>query len=255
MTISRRLTHAFTLIELLVVIAIVGVLIAILLPSLEQSREVSRRVLCAANQRAQTQALIMYTLDYRGWLPTYDTDWALSHGDVYYALPGQPMWQWGLNYPRLHQIVRIWGQGKYLADPKVNICPALAMRTPYAQTMWNLTTPAATNFRGLAMGEGDYKSYYLAYQSLSYIGNTLGKLEVPDSQPRMHNFNIGDISGTPNRDYLIRDGGNYYAWSSLPFNHAKGSGDTYDSTVNAVTGWNLAYPDGHTAWYPNPANP
>jgi hypothetical protein len=93
------------------------------------------------------------------------------------------------------------------------------------------------------------------YQSLSYIGNTLGKLELPNDKPRIHAFNIGDIPNTPNTGYLIRDGGNYYSWTSLPFNHAKSTGDTYTDTVNSVTGWNLAYPDGHAAWYPNPANP
>jgi prepilin-type N-terminal cleavage/methylation domain-containing protein len=248
-------TRAFTLIELLVVIAIIGILVALLLPSLEQSREVTRKVLCSANQRAQAQALIMYSNDFRGWLPTYDVQWALSVGDFYYAPATQPVWQWGLNYVRMHQTLRIWGAGKYLTKPEVNACPSLAMRTPYALTMWSLSTPAALNYKALAAGEGDFKTYYTPYQSLSYIGNTLGKLEVPDSQPRLHNFNIGDIPGTPNRDYLIRDGGNYYSWSSLPFNHARGSGDDYNSTVNLVTGWNAAYPDGHVAWTPNPANP
>ncbi len=64
----RRLA-AFTLIELLVVIAIIALLIGILLPALGAARESGRNVKCQSNIRGIAQALMAYTLDYKGMFP------------------------------------------------------------------------------------------------------------------------------------------------------------------------------------------
>ncbi|HEX2838705.1 MAG TPA: prepilin-type N-terminal cleavage/methylation domain-containing protein [Phycisphaerales bacterium] len=66
MTIRGR---AFTLIELLVVIAIIALLIGILIPALGSARETGRNIKCQAHIRGQTQALIAYSVDYKGLFP------------------------------------------------------------------------------------------------------------------------------------------------------------------------------------------
>jgi prepilin-type N-terminal cleavage/methylation domain-containing protein/prepilin-type processing-associated H-X9-DG protein len=60
---------AFTLIELLVVIAIIAILVGILLPALGAARHEARAGVCGANQRSITQAVTIYTGDFRGYIP------------------------------------------------------------------------------------------------------------------------------------------------------------------------------------------
>ncbi len=66
---SSQRRRAFTLIELLVVIAIIALLVGLLLPALGHAREAGRNIKCQANIRNQAQALIAYTVDYRGLFP------------------------------------------------------------------------------------------------------------------------------------------------------------------------------------------
>ncbi len=60
---------AFTLIEVLVVVAIIAVLVAILLPSLSKAREQARSAQCLSNQKQLGNAVIMYTVENRSYLP------------------------------------------------------------------------------------------------------------------------------------------------------------------------------------------
>jgi len=66
---SDRPRAAFTLIELLVVIAIIAILVGLLLPALGSARQEARTTLCAANQRTITQAVTVYTSDFKGYIP------------------------------------------------------------------------------------------------------------------------------------------------------------------------------------------
>ncbi len=62
--------QAFTIVELLVVISLIILLIALLLPGLGLAREQGRRLVCASNARQTATAVLEYSNDYNGRLPT-----------------------------------------------------------------------------------------------------------------------------------------------------------------------------------------
>ena len=66
----RRRSGAFTLIELLVVIAIIAVLAALMFTGIQAAYGNARRTHCTSNLHQIGLALLAYSDDYQGWLPS-----------------------------------------------------------------------------------------------------------------------------------------------------------------------------------------
>jgi prepilin-type N-terminal cleavage/methylation domain-containing protein len=70
----ERRSAGFTLVELMVVIGILAALAGILFPVFARAREKGREAACSANLRQISAALLIYSQDYDGRLPTFWAD-------------------------------------------------------------------------------------------------------------------------------------------------------------------------------------
>src|SRR6266849_3964545 len=70
----ERRSAGFTLVELMVVTAILAALAGILLPVFARARERGREAACTSNLRQISAALLIYSQDYDGQLPTFRSD-------------------------------------------------------------------------------------------------------------------------------------------------------------------------------------
>jgi prepilin-type N-terminal cleavage/methylation domain-containing protein len=74
---SRRSNSGFSLVELLVVIGIIALLIAIMMPAMRIVRENNQRIQCQSNLRQIGFALLIYSNDNHGSMPSW-SGWCAS---------------------------------------------------------------------------------------------------------------------------------------------------------------------------------
>lgn len=177
---SSRIFHpAFTLIELLVVIAIVSLLISILMPALGRAREQAKRTVCASNMKQIGMGFSQYAEDFEGWYPAKaksgDPDAPVSVLATVQHL-GTPLPDsigWGPQFGGMVRDImeREFSRGgagapKYIAEPKVLICPSDQTGNKYNNDE-QLPVRAAENIQSIqATNLATTKNYSYMYVSL-----------------------------------------------------------------------------------------
>ncbi len=153
----RDAVTGFTLIELLVVIAIIAILMAMLTPVLAKAREAARRVSCSNQIRQVGVAILAYTSNYDGRMPTYNSSTGQTNP---YALTASGTHSYALyrsdftsvsGRPAAMKLALLY-EGKYIAQPEVFYCPSnkelLYRYESYANPMPWGTLPQAFNASG-----------------------------------------------------------------------------------------------------------
>jgi len=87
----------FTLVELLVIVAIIALLLAILMPTLNRARATARSAKCLTNVRNTGQAVNLYAMDSRGFLPPMTISQSFeggAHVPPEYVTADEPLRVW-----------------------------------------------------------------------------------------------------------------------------------------------------------------
>ena len=119
----------FTLIELLVVIAIIALLMGMLTPVLAKAREAARRVSCSNQVRQVGIAVLAYTSDYDGHMPTYNSSvnqtnpYGLSTSGTHSYALYRSDYTGGDGRPLAMKLALLY-ERRFIAQPKAFYCPS-----------------------------------------------------------------------------------------------------------------------------------
>lgn len=210
-------TGAFTLIELLVVIAIIAILVGILLPTLGAARGEARAGVCGANQRTITQAVTIYTGDYKGYIPP---------GYVYGADQTGTDWRFTdqlLNNPTPANGYIHWSYALLSADGNT---PEGAFRCP---TVFNGGAPATnpgsnpfdweSDWQVNDAGSGNPSQYPEDRQAkrMAYTGNAaiFPRNKFSQGSPRRNQLVIIDRITFPGRNIMATEFAEANNWQSI----------------------------------------
>ena len=140
--------------ELLVVIGIIALLIAILMPALKRAKESAQRAMCMSNQKQIMTAVIMYTTDWKGYLP--HCNWGGGSNSVY---PGWLYTEWLRKTPGganvgtyVESDVETGVLWKYLHNRQVYRCPLQPVEDVIYKHSSNICT--SYNMNGACFGYG-----------------------------------------------------------------------------------------------------
>jgi prepilin-type processing-associated H-X9-DG protein/prepilin-type N-terminal cleavage/methylation domain-containing protein len=230
-----RLRKAFTLVELLVVIGIIAILIAILLPALNKAKQQALRLTCAANLRAQGQAMFMYVTQ-TGYYP----------GHAAYRGSGNPFAVWPT---RLRQMTK--------GNRDVFWCPANLEGFRWRQvsgTGAQFATVAETGY-GYQVGELLLDVFVVPF---SYGYNDWGANNPqPASIPNTQRGLGGDLWNPASREMKAGRVRRASEMIAIGDNISDGSWDYNIDPQNVReypgklhnNGSNILFCDGHVTWY------
>jgi prepilin-type processing-associated H-X9-DG protein/prepilin-type N-terminal cleavage/methylation domain-containing protein len=227
----QRVCLGFTLVELLVVIGIIALLISILLPAVNKAKQQALRTACAANLRAQGQALNMYTTD-SGYYPGHA---ALKGGTAYAVWP-----------TRLRKVMK-GGRGIFW-------CPANDRGFQWRWIVGTGSTAAADSDAGYGYEKGELILDVSVIPS-SYGYNDWGSYNVVSNPQRGLGADLWVASSKelraakvkkPAEMIAIADGTPNGQWD---FNIDPRDPSEYPGKIHN-NGANVLFCDGHVQWFP-----
>jgi prepilin-type N-terminal cleavage/methylation domain-containing protein/prepilin-type processing-associated H-X9-DG protein len=230
-----RHKKGFTLVELLVVIGIISVLIAMLLPALNKARQAATKVACASRMRQLGMIFEMYTVNNHGMYPAL-----INYNTSPWSYTNQVSYSYGRSDGSI---------GKGLLMPSKEYVGYNAAVPPNA---------ANSLYRCPAQGSEQVGTYwYYGYAYNYYIGSNYSGHELRKTNHRHPTETMLLIESDSSGDSGTRP---YYATAASVYGVSTGfaSGYTFaavrhggSGTIPNIGGMNIAYLDGHVAWWPN----
>ncbi|MEM7809507.1 MAG: type II secretion system protein [Planctomycetota bacterium] len=222
---SNRVRSGFTLVELLVVIGIIALLVSILLPTLSRARASATAVVCQSNLRQIGTGVLMYTQDFRDYLPSAHKDDDFDTG----LKNNGAMW-----VTRVSELGYLGGEGegdKNRDGEDVFRCPADRL-TPTDQIGWN-GRPNFTSYKGLGRVGWDLDAFGHKTSKVPGGANT----KDPNAPFDVFDMSRDNTNGVPIIVELVVDGN--YALSSrglaAPFHEGFKHPSTTPLTWNSDT--------------------
>ncbi len=191
----KRTLKRFTLIELLVVIAIIAILAAMLLPALNSARERAKKTTCINQLRNYGQACLLYSADFKEWMPVAPDKNNHFSGDLFENVPAV-----------LFKAGYFGGKEQWSSLAWNSLDASTAQRDSIAKMVANVLKCPSDNQR-FDPYDRWFKTSYWAFSVLDLANGDIRNTRVGRDNPQM-----------PILTDLLPSG---YAWG-IPFNHEDG---------------------------------